>query len=375
MTTRARDDTRRLDTAAGGAAPNPSHPSHDRTSPVHIGAMMDQNRLTQALLDRAPRLGAPVQRLGDDGHRHYLDKLAMAVASAWARNTASTSSDAVAGDAAAVRAVVDAAWRCGYQAGARAGHAVVADYIDASARDVAEPARADMSDRHRDVANRLHAARVPTAALRRYLIESGARHAGTWRGGDIFRLPYPVGIAEVLVPRPGVRDHPHRIFDAAALIADAEDRSVASVLADLATPPNRPPLSHTALRYPWQVYDTASEVGSRPARLKDPGPAHHDYAAANADGAWSASAVILSQLRGDSCDSADTIRIGNRTSTGWLRAVDSDARCAADTARASQHLNHNPATSAFRALPSIDPTLSATAVADSPSRPPRSRAR
>jgi hypothetical protein len=368
---------------------------------------MDPGRLTQALLDRAPHLGSPMQRFGDDGHTQYLDTLTKAAATAWTNNITPTNSNAVAGDKAAVRAVVDAAWRHGYQAGAQAGHTLVADYVAVSALDAAEPARADMSDRHRDVANRLHAARVPTTALCRYLTESGARHAGTWRGSDIFDLQYPGSISEVMVPRTGVRDYARRIFEAATSIAEGEDRSIASVLADLATPPHRPPLSNTALRYLWHVYGTASEVGSAPAQVKDPGPAHHDYATANvhtvddtdldrlvtatlighdhgtlhghADGAWSASAAILSQLGADSRDSADTIRIGNRTSTDWLRAVDSDARSAADAAGASQHLNHNPAahpaTVVFPTLPAIDPTLSAIAVADSPSTPPRPRGR
>ncbi|MDT5028114.1 MAG: hypothetical protein QOE61_4540 [Micromonosporaceae bacterium] len=329
---------------------------------------MDYNLFTQGLLDGAPYLARSTQRIGDDD-THYVDALAAAAITAWSRNTTSTNFGSITDDTTAMRAAADAACRWGYRAGVQAGHTVVAGYIAASALDAAEPARAGMSDRHRDVANRLHSARVPTTALRGYLTEAGARHVGTWRGGDIFHLSYPNNIIEVLIPRIGVRDYAHRIFDAATVIADAEDRSIAAVLTDLAIPPGRSPSSHGALRFLWQVYETASEVGSAPARVKDPGPANDGYTAAlvdaaddtdvgrlvtatlaghdrgmrhgHADGAWSASTVVVSQLRGGSPDSTNAVLIDGQTLVEWVRGVDSDARSAAYAARTGLH--HNPA--------------------------------
>lgn len=219
---------------------------------------MEHEAVLRLLQVRVPRLAAN----GAD-----LDGLAGAAIAAWTRHTADTF-DTTDFIEAATRAVVDAIWPIGYRTGAQAGHLAVARSFAAAALDAAEPARPGMSDRHRNLANRLHAARVALDGLRGYLTNSGWRPTGTWRGGDIFELIMIDGAAEVLVPPAGVRDYVHRIVEAATLVADVEDRDVASVLADLAPPRRRSQLSHAALRYLWHVYDTADDVADTPSSVR-----------------------------------------------------------------------------------------------------------
>ncbi len=364
---------------------------------------MDVDRVAQTLRSRVPQLAADVD----------IDALAATALAAWTTQHVPTGQavpPAVARpeEYAALRSVVDATWPIGYAAGVHAGHTITAGYVAAAALDRAERARPGISDAHRDLANRLQAARVSTDALQGYLAKAGWRNAVTWRGGFVFQtVSLEADVVATLVPRAGARDHVARILDAATTLADVEDRDVASVLADLASPPARPALGHAALRYLWDVYDTATELAHLPPRVNDPGPSNNDYLTAygdlgdetdlgrlvaaarvgyqhgfhegHGDGAWSAGSRLLSQVQHRvALDLPTSVRIDGRTPVDWLRTVDTDARWAADAVRHSRHPSQLSAASAaaraFAPMTTLQPAHTPLPAAPSrPSTQPRAR--